>query len=528
MAKQIKKVGINDVEPDLLDMLIRLASHASLIYDDTVFKADLEKFKKDLETLKTTGAASSFNKTKDKVTKSMLDDELLDILNKASKTAVDDIGKTDSKNKEIEKSISDIKTKHANDKNSQNIVNKKYEDEVDALKKIVKLQPQNIKELNKKIDTYSEKIMVGATGTSDGETGLAPTPLKWQYDYLLLGNATWCPRYSLTFGRAVNDVDGNPIKDYIKNIDIKDGKLVVTNGNGKVDEFDNPVIDSAIILTDDRYKMKDIYPEIYQTMTEVPDKLDTKKLTTMREMFSGCESLKRIPSINTKKVTNMAFMFSDCQSITKIPYMDTSNVTDMGNLFNGCISLLEIPSIDTKNVTDMRSMFSGCRMLKEIPYIDTSKVVSMNYMFGDCWALIRIPEINTSKVKDFSCMFSGCSNLIEVPKMNTSNGIDFRGMFILCCEILEIPELNTQNAKNLIQMFYCCYKLKIIHGEIDMKSCLEAYTDPYSSSVNTGYAGMFVDCCKLDGVKLQNVPKSFNAEKIGIKGDKYTIVSYRD
>lgn len=36
----------------------------------------------------------------------------------------------------------------------------------------------------------------------------------------------------------------------------------------------------AIELTDDRYKMQDLYPARYQTMTEVPDKLDTSKLTT--------------------------------------------------------------------------------------------------------------------------------------------------------------------------------------------------------------------------------------------------------
>ena len=42
--------------------------------------------------------------------------------------------------------------------------------------------------------------------------------------------------------------------------------------------FLDEVVIEAIELTDDRYKMQDLYPARYQTMTEVPDKLDTSKL----------------------------------------------------------------------------------------------------------------------------------------------------------------------------------------------------------------------------------------------------------
>lgn len=50
----------------------------------------------------------------------------------------------------------------------------------------------------------------------------------------------------------------------------------------------------AIELTNDRYKMQDLYPARYQTMTEVPDKLDTSKLTTAEEMFNGCKNLSKL------------------------------------------------------------------------------------------------------------------------------------------------------------------------------------------------------------------------------------------
>ena len=62
-----------------------------------------------------------------------------------------------------------------------------------------------------------------------------------------------------------------------------------TNAYHIVNFLDEVVIE-AIELTDDRYKMQDLYPARYQTMTEVPDKLDTSKLTTAEEMFNGCKN----------------------------------------------------------------------------------------------------------------------------------------------------------------------------------------------------------------------------------------------
>ena len=41
----------------------------------------------------------------------------------------------------------------------------------------------------------------------------------------------------------------------------------------------------------------------------------------------------------------------------------------------------------------------------------------------------------------------------------------------------------------------------------------------------TNYYNMFLDCAKLTGVKLKNVPKDFDASRAGLKAGQYTIVS---
>ena len=50
--------------------------------------------------------------------------------------------------------------------------------------------------------------------------------------------------------------------------------------------------------------------------------------------------------------------------------MDTKNVTDMWSMFSGCNSLNSLPDIskwNTSNVNDMSYMFSGCKPSLNIP-----------------------------------------------------------------------------------------------------------------------------------------------------------------
>ena len=123
---------------------------------------------------------------------------------------------------------------------------------------------------------------------------------------------------------------------------------------------------------------------------------------------------------------------------------------------------------------------------------------------------------NTSNVINMSDMFDGCQSLttLDVSNFNTSNVTDMSGMFNGCSSLtsLDVSNFNTSNVTNMNNMFISCINLTIITGIIDMKSC-------------TYYYNMFINCSKLKGVKLKNVPSGFDASKAGLSAGQYTIVS---
>lgn len=157
---------------------------------------------------------------------------------------------------------------------------------------------------------------------------------------------------------------------------------------------------NAIRLTD-KYKMKDLYPNVYYSMTEIPDNIevfDVSRLTKLDEMFEGCRCLIKFPKlIGTNKITSMAKMFSDCEAVTdssQIPELDTSNVTNFFYMFNRC-NFTSSPKIDTRNATDLSYMFFWCQKLTDISQLqlDTSKATNMALMFNQCPLVGDFPYI---------------------------------------------------------------------------------------------------------------------------------------
>ncbi len=128
--------------------------------------------------------------------------------------------------------------------------------------------------------------------------------------------------------------------DEVKNMAITDIEVIGNTKYAKIGE-DTYLWDyiekKPIVLTTDHYKMSDIYPDTYATMTEIPDELDASKFSitykgslgddyegyNYSEMFAGCSSLKTIPELETKEPTAMDFTrtFAGCSSLPKaFPY----------------------------------------------------------------------------------------------------------------------------------------------------------------------------------------------------------------
>ena len=78
-------------------------------------------------------------------------------------------------------------------------------------------------------------------------------------------------------------------------------------------------------------------------------------------------------NIDTSSVTTMKYLFSNCESLSTIDLsaLDFSNVKDISNMFYGCNYLNKVifGDIDTSSVSDMESLFSGC---SSIEYLNPS------------------------------------------------------------------------------------------------------------------------------------------------------------
>ena len=130
---------------------------------------------------------------------------------------------------------------------------------------------------------------------------------------------------------------------------------------------------------------------------------------------------------STAKANNSNNVSSESNLLIKnssISFISKIIVTNMREMFSGCNSLKSLPDIskwNTSNVKYMNSMFSGCNSLISLPDIskwNISNVNEMNSMFYGCKALSLLPDIskwNTSNVNEMSGMFDGCINSLEIP-----------------------------------------------------------------------------------------------------------------
>ena len=147
------------------------------------------------------------------------------------------------------------------------------------------------------------------------------------------------------------------------------------------------------------------YSKKISTITHIG--IDTRRVTSMQNMFQGCSSLTSldVSGFSTQNVTSMQNMFWNCSSLTSLDVsgFSTQNVTSMENMFQGCSSLtsLDVSNFNTQNVISMQSMFQGCSSLTFINLgdkFDASKVSSVTYMFQDCNSLKTI----TGSIKNLS------------------------------------------------------------------------------------------------------------------------------
>lgn len=127
----------------------------------------------------------------------------------------------------------------------------------------------------------------------------------------------------------------------------------------------------AALISDSLYKMSDLYPEIYQTMTEIPMPLIMEsQLHTIEEMFKDCFCLTNIEEFDISKVSNMRAAMENCRSLPKeFPWViDLGEIADTGwlkDMFSGS----SVTKVNFKNVSDYVRNKLGLEISENIEFI---------------------------------------------------------------------------------------------------------------------------------------------------------------
>ena len=135
------------------------------------------------------------------------------------------------------------------------------------------------------------------------------------------------------YGTFVDSITGVDINEYFKPT-IQGGDMYGNPGWSKTFlKFRSPLIVEGTNAKRLFYQ----YP-----LEELPDLLETDKITNMEGMFGSCKLIKTIPNINTSNVTNMSEMFYGCIALETLPKLNCSNVERINDVVTNCTKLQNI------------------------------------------------------------------------------------------------------------------------------------------------------------------------------------------
>ena len=185
--------------------------------------------------------------------------------------------------------------------------------------------------------------------------------------------------------------------------------------------------------------------------------IDTSGVTSMKDMFSGNNSLITITfgeNFNTSNVTNMNGMFNNCSSLTSLDLssFDTSSVQTFGNAFGSYYGV--------------NGMFQGCSSLTslDLSNFDTSNAINMGAMFRDCSSLtgLNLSSFGGDKVTNMGWIFSGCTNLqgVDLSNFKPQNSVEIAYMFNDCKNITSINLNDFKIKGDLMSTFSNCNNLE--------------------------------------------------------------------
>lgn len=180
-------------------------------------------------------------------------------------------------------------------------------------------------------------------------------------------------------------------------------------------------------LNRDFYRMVDVYPSTYKTMTSIDVNLDTSDLTDTSYMFALSSNLREIPPLKTEKVTTARSMFSGCGSLTKLPSKKFDELVDGTEFCKDCTRITGVDNISFTSLITAPYMFAGCRQAT-FDNLTFGNLDDSPNMFYQCTGA-TLNNTTFGKIKNGNYMFHDCTNIKTLPRMDIRNITNASYMF---------------------------------------------------------------------------------------------------
>ena len=189
---------------------------------------------------------------------------------------------------------------------------------------------------------------------------------------------------------------------------------------------------------------------------EIIETLNTSKLSSIYNMFYGCNNLKIGLDLDLIKCTNASYAFYGCGKNTnnQITLSNTNKITNWSYAFAGYCSK-NVSMLDTSAATKVDDMFANWQG-ETLPINSIGNATSIYAMCFNATGLVTFPEIDTSKVTRFQQFVHGCSNLVNVPRLDmtsANNSSYVQDMFRNC------PSLSDESLNNILASLATAVKI---------------------------------------------------------------------
>lgn len=288
----------------------------------------------------------------------------------------------------------------------------------------------------------------------------------------------------------IKENDSKLIDTSIENKTLEYEKMSITKTDGSI------TTDTSIPISD----VNSIYIKFNSETTfidfsnnnyiESISSIDLSNCPICDYMFSNCENLKRIESLNIENVKSMVGTFYNCRKLETVNGLNTSQCVNISDIFYNCINLYEVPEFNSENIQYIDRAFYNCSLLTNIFFSTLKNINGMYYTFYNCLRLEKLNNFNTSKSKNFDYTFYNCKSLSTLNVIDTSNAESMINTFYNCSSLISNLTLHTEKVKNMTRMFYGCSNLKSI-TYLDISNAIDIM-------------GLFEGCTNLISIPILN------------------------